>query len=106
MCMTTTNNTVCGKCGGNGQYRFFTTGKVEACFACDGTGVAKSVKRTSSARSFTAAESVAMMYEGVASGLTTINDLKACGWTLASVCALLDSVPGSREQFAALGWPV
>jgi len=105
MCMTT--KTVCGKCGGSGEYRFFTTGKIEACFPCDGSGkVATLARKAARVVVRSASDTAAEMYVGVTEKGVTIRDLKDCGWTLAAICEMLTAAPEMRASFVALGWPV
>jgi hypothetical protein len=104
----------CLRCNGSGEthFRHVENG---VCFACDGTGVTESKPRPrprSMPRDtahhlrcwyrnakLPAENPCHLAYEAVLSE-------DGCGWTRAGLDAALDEVPGSREAFRALGWPV
>lgn len=116
--METTNKTlpVCWKCAGSGLF-VWRSGERDVCFPCEGSGrcEAREVKplplratdwrltlRTwyRNAR-LPAAHPCRFEYASILDTGTY-----GMGWTQGGLDAALDSVPGSREAFRALGWPV
>lgn len=110
----------CGKCGGNGLFFFYdrTTGP---CYPCEGTGRVEATEAPAPARikpwtTDRARLTLRGMYRNAR--LSTENPCHLSyaavvgqgstdmGWTAAGLAELLDLVPGSREAFRALGWPV
>lgn len=110
-----TTKTVCGKCAGSGEYHF-RSGAIEACYPCDGTGrVEASVAAVRQGPRATTAEIVERtrltlrtVYNNTRQGRTSYEEVTdGIGmWTVAGLESALDMVPGSREAFRGIGWPV
>lgn len=109
------NSVMCLRCGGSGKTRWVHVDN-GICYACDGTGeveskparrvrmVATDQTRSTlramyrNARAFAAGDERGLRYSDLEGGNGT--------WTLREFSNALDAVPGSREVFRNLGWPV
>ncbi len=113
--MTTTNELVtCWKCAGTGRFTFY-CGRVEACYPCNGTGRAEARRMPAVRRSSTSfRDRLRAWYRNAQLPSSdpchlefdAVTDPNAIGWTRAGLDEALDSVPGSREAFRSIGWPV
>lgn len=106
---------VCGKCGGTGEYKFFSTGKIEACYPCDGTGrVEASSRPAPRGRKSTPAQQaerirldLRAMYRNIdAMGLTYEWATDGVALTPENFEHMLTVVPEARAAFRSRGWPV
>ncbi len=111
-----TTTTVCGKCAGSGLY-IWRSGERDVCYPCEGTGrVEAKPTKVRALRPVDARLRLRGWYRNAqlptdhpchlafAVILDQSND--GMGWTQAGLDAALDAVPGSREAFRAIGWPV
>lgn len=103
----------CGKCGGNGQYKF-RSGAIEVCYPCDGSGkvspakpMARGPVRSAAERAERTRLDLEAVYRNAKAGRTDYADCTdGSMWTTENFATMLALVPGSREAFASIGWPV
>lgn len=109
----------CLKCGGTGKYHFWSTGAVEECYPCEGTGKVEESAPSKPARPLRR-QDWRLTLRGWYRNARLPSDhpchldfavildqgSNGMGWTREGLDSVLDSVPGSREAFRALGWPV
>jgi hypothetical protein len=113
--MTTTKLVRCEKCAGRGVIAHFEHVDGGVCFACEGAGEVES--RPLPVRPWqrrTLRDRLAGWYRNARKPesdpchcrFEDVIDPDGMGWTEAGLSSALDEVPGSREAFRALGWPV
>lgn len=104
----------CLKCDGTGltTHRHIEGG---VCFPCNGTGVVELRPRHVRPWGFDLAQHMRNLYKNARlppedhmhlSYEAFLDPRDGSGWTHAGLVDALDSVPGSREAFRKLGWPV
>ncbi|UJR78905.1 hypothetical protein [Sandaracinus amylolyticus] len=119
--MTSTTNTervTCPKCNGARRIIGFMHIEGGKCFTCAGAGwieVRPEQGRTAPRRNIDWAHRVRQMYRNAKLPSShpchlefamVTDERDGMGWTDKGLSDVLDLVPGSREAFRALGWPV
>jgi hypothetical protein len=104
----------CWKCAGSGVLPYLRHIDNGVCFTCEGTGQAESKPVRRSSVRYDRTQYMRNLYTAATRNdhrgpLTydeVLDERDGMGWTRAGLEAALDEVPGSREAFRAIGWPV
>jgi hypothetical protein len=115
MTNATTKLVRCMKCDGAGTIEHLRHVDDGVCFACDGTGVVEGKPRKLPTARHDWAQTLRNMYRSArrpasdpchCSYELVLDERDGMGWTAQGLSEVLDMVPGSRDAFRALGWPV
>lgn len=112
---TATTMVTCWKCGGRGVIKHLRHVDDGVCYQCEGSGECEPRKaprrrpvRRDARHEMRTLYRAATRTQDPRGPLTyaDVTDESGMGWTHAGLVTALDEVPGSREAFRALGWPV
>jgi RecJ-like exonuclease len=114
---TTTNEPKmvrCMKCDGAGTIDHLRHVDDGACFACDGTGVVESRPIKLRPVTHDVVQNMRNRYRNARlpesnpchCSYEEMVDPNGNGWTHEGLVAVMDQIPGCREAFRSLGWPV
>lgn len=104
----------CTKCSGLGVIRHLSHIEDGVCFACDGAGVVESRPRVLRRVDHDMVQLMRNRYRNARLPSTdpchcSYDDVVSpdgAGWTHEGLVSVMDQIPGCRDAFRAIGWPV